>query len=87
MTRLLLAVFLLPERADRLISALKAARVTHAAFFVNPGFLEGAERAAQGTLTEALAWEKGLAPPRWHGRNDTKLASHLFAERVLKETR
>ncbi|HEY7808794.1 MAG TPA: polysaccharide deacetylase family protein [Allosphingosinicella sp.] len=41
---------------------------------------------AQGTLTEALAWEKGLPAPRWYERNNTKLASRLFAERVLKET-
>jgi peptidoglycan/xylan/chitin deacetylase (PgdA/CDA1 family) len=40
---------------------------------------------ARGTLTEALAWEKGLPAPRWYERNDTKLASRLFAERVLKE--
>jgi hypothetical protein len=40
---------------------------------------------ANGTLTEALAWEKGLPAPRWYARNDTKLASRLFAERVLKE--
>jgi hypothetical protein len=41
---------------------------------------------ANGTLTETLAWEKGLPAPRWYARNDTKLASRLFAERVLKET-
>ncbi len=40
---------------------------------------------AQGTLTEALAWEKGLPAPRWYGRNDTKVANRLFAEHVLKE--
>ncbi|HEX8241334.1 MAG TPA: polysaccharide deacetylase family protein [Allosphingosinicella sp.] len=40
---------------------------------------------AQGTLTEALAWEKGLPAPRWYGRNDLKVANALFAERVLKE--
>jgi len=40
---------------------------------------------ARGTLTEALAWEKGLPAPRWYARNDTKLASRLFAERVLGE--
>lgn len=40
---------------------------------------------AQGTLTEALAWEKGLPAPRWYERNDVRLASKLFAERVLKE--
>lgn len=40
---------------------------------------------AQGTLTEALAWEKGLPAPRWYERNDTRIADRLFAERVLKE--
>ncbi|HEX8579802.1 MAG TPA: polysaccharide deacetylase family protein [Allosphingosinicella sp.] len=41
---------------------------------------------AQGTLTEALAWEKGLPAPRWYERNNIKLANRLFAESVLKET-
>jgi len=41
---------------------------------------------AQGTLIEALAWEKGLPEPRWYERNDTKILDALFAERVLKET-
>jgi|CXWL01.1.fsa_nt_gi peptidoglycan/xylan/chitin deacetylase (PgdA/CDA1 family) len=40
---------------------------------------------AQGTLTEALAWEKGLAAPRWYARNNLTLANALFAERVLKQ--
>lgn len=40
---------------------------------------------AQGTLTEMLAWEKGLPAPRWYERNDTELATRLFDERVLKE--
>lgn len=40
---------------------------------------------AQGTLTEALAWEKGLPAPRWYERNTIRLANALFAERVLKE--
>jgi peptidoglycan/xylan/chitin deacetylase (PgdA/CDA1 family) len=40
---------------------------------------------AQGTLTEALAWEKGLPAPRWYGRNDLKVANALFAQRVLHE--
>ena len=40
---------------------------------------------AQGTITELLAWEKGLPAPRWYERNDTRLANALFAERVLKE--
>jgi len=40
---------------------------------------------AQGTLTEALAWEKGLPAPRWYERNNLKIADALFARRVLKE--
>lgn len=40
---------------------------------------------AQGTLTEALAWEKGLPPPRDYERNSTRAANALFARRVLKE--
>lgn len=38
---------------------------------------------AQGTLTEALAWEKGLPAPRWYARNDTALAKAEFTRRVL----
>jgi len=41
--------------------------------------------AAQGTLTEALAWEKGLPAPRWYERNDLKIADPLFRKRVLGE--
>lgn len=41
---------------------------------------------ALGTLTEMLAWEKGLPKPRWYDRNDVTLANRLFDERVLKET-
>ncbi|UUR09036.1 polysaccharide deacetylase family protein [Sphingomonas glaciei] len=41
----------------------------------------------QGTLTEALAWEKGLAAPRWYDRVSPKVADPLFAQRVLGETR
>jgi peptidoglycan/xylan/chitin deacetylase (PgdA/CDA1 family) len=40
---------------------------------------------AQGTLTEALAWEKGLPAPRWYERNETPIANALFASRVLHE--
>lgn len=40
---------------------------------------------AQGTLTEALAWEKGLPEPRWYELLDTKVADALFARRVLHE--
>ena len=38
---------------------------------------------ARGTLTEAIAWEKGLPAPRWYERNDTQVATRLFNERVL----
>lgn len=41
---------------------------------------------ANGTLTELLAWEKGLPAPRWYERNNVALATRLFAERVLHET-
>jgi peptidoglycan/xylan/chitin deacetylase (PgdA/CDA1 family) len=41
---------------------------------------------AQGTWTEAMAWQKGLPAPRWYERGDVKVANALFAERVLKET-
>lgn len=40
---------------------------------------------ARGTLTEAIAWERGLPEPRWYPRNDTDLARRLFEERVLRE--
>lgn len=40
---------------------------------------------ANGTLTELLAWERGLPAPRWYERNEIPLANRLFAERVLHE--
>jgi peptidoglycan/xylan/chitin deacetylase (PgdA/CDA1 family) len=40
---------------------------------------------AQGTLTEALAWEKGLPAPRWYEYNNTDLLTALFNDKVLKE--
>lgn len=40
---------------------------------------------ANGTLTELMAWEKGLPAPRWYARNDLRIANPLFAERVLHE--
>lgn len=40
---------------------------------------------AQGTLTEALAWEKGLPAPRWYERENLKVANALFSLRVLGE--
>ncbi|MBV7258084.1 polysaccharide deacetylase family protein [Erythrobacter crassostreae] len=40
---------------------------------------------SQGTLTEMIAWERGMPAPRWYGRNDTRIAGLLFRERVLGE--
>ncbi len=40
---------------------------------------------SNGTLLESIAWEKGLPAPRWYDRNDVRIASRLFAERVLHE--
>ena len=40
---------------------------------------------ATGSLTELLAWEKGLPAPRWYERNDLRIANRLFAEQVLHE--
>lgn len=40
---------------------------------------------AIGTLTEALAWEKGLPAPRWYKHNNTALAARAFNERVLHQ--
>lgn len=38
---------------------------------------------AQGTLTEALAWEQGLPAPRWYERNNIAVANALFRRNVL----
>jgi peptidoglycan/xylan/chitin deacetylase (PgdA/CDA1 family) len=40
---------------------------------------------ANGTLSEMLAWEKGIKGQRWYERNDIKLADRLFRQRVLRE--
>ncbi len=40
-------------------------------------------RSAQGTLTEQVAWERGLPAPRWYARNDTRVAKAEFDRRVL----
>ncbi|WP_447765399.1 polysaccharide deacetylase family protein [Sphingopyxis panaciterrae] len=42
--------------------------------------------AANGTLTEALAWERGLPAPRWYRYNDTKLATAVFRAKVVGES-
>ena len=38
---------------------------------------------AQGTLTEALEWERGLPAPRWYNGNDMQVAEAEFRRRVL----
>lgn len=38
---------------------------------------------AQGTLTEALAWQAGVPAPRWYRYNDTDLATTVFQDVVL----
>lgn len=74
-----------------LVRALRAdgwTIVTADAAYADPIATEAAtidNPSAQGTLTEALAWRKGLPAPRWYARNDMKLLERLFAERVLKE--
>lgn len=42
-------------------------------------------RSAQGTLTEAMAWERGLPAPRWYRYNDVALATARFRRDVLGE--
>lgn len=39
---------------------------------------------AQGTLVEAVAWARGLPPPRWYRGNDTALLDQWYDARVLK---
>lgn len=38
---------------------------------------------ANGTLAEALAWQKGLPSPRWYTYNNTRLAKQVFDSEVL----
>jgi peptidoglycan/xylan/chitin deacetylase (PgdA/CDA1 family) len=40
---------------------------------------------AQGTLLEAIAWEKRLPAPRWYDRNTLSIATPLYRQRVLHE--
>ncbi|KLI65280.1 polysaccharide deacetylase [Aurantiacibacter marinus] len=40
---------------------------------------------AQGTLTEQVAWERGLPAPRWYARNNVDLAREEFERRVLHQ--
>ncbi len=82
-----LAALFLPD----LVAALRARGweiVTADAAFADPiNRLFPDTPSANGTLTEAVAWEKGLPPPRWYERNNTALADKLFAQRVLHEDR
>lgn len=41
--------------------------------------------AANGTLTEALAWERGMPAPRWYRYNETGPATAEFQTKVLHE--
>lgn len=74
---------------DDLVAALRAKGweiVTADSAYADPiRLLHPDTPAAQGTLTEALAWEKGLPAPRWYERNDLKIADPLFRKRVLGE--
>ena len=42
---------------------------------------------SNGTLSEAMAWEKGITGPRWYERNDAHIAGALFNERVMHQPR
>jgi peptidoglycan/xylan/chitin deacetylase (PgdA/CDA1 family) len=42
--------------------------------------------AANGTLTEALAWAAGVPAPRWYRYNQTDLATAVFRKKVLGES-
>ena len=41
---------------------------------------------ANGTLTEALAWQAGVPAPRWYRYNQTDLATAVFRDKVLGES-
>ena len=38
---------------------------------------------AQGSLTEQVAWERGIPAPRWYEFNDIEKAKQRFDARVL----
>lgn len=72
-----------------LVAALRADGweiVTADAAFADPIYRQrGDFDSANGTLPEALAWEKRLPGPLYYERNDVALADRLFAERVLHD--
>ncbi|MEO9131165.1 MAG: polysaccharide deacetylase family protein [Sphingomonas sp.] len=41
--------------------------------------------ASNGTLPEAIAWQKKVVGPLWYERNDMKVAGALFAARVMHQ--
>ena len=54
--------------------------------FADPIYHEALDvPASNGTLPEALAWQKGVPGPLWYERNDVKIAGALFAERVMHQ--
>jgi hypothetical protein len=60
--------------------------ITADAAFADPVYQQtGDFDSANGTLPEALAWQKRLPGRLYYERNDVPLANHLFAERVLHE--
>lgn len=80
-----LAALFIPD----LVKALKKTGwtiVTADEAYADPiGKLQPDVPSAQGTLTEALAWEKGVPAPRWYDRVSPKVADPLFRARVLGE--
>lgn len=72
-----------------LVKALRAAGwqvVTADRAFADPIYLLQPDTPyASGTLTEAMAWEKGIKGPRWYERNEIAIANRLFADRVIHE--
>ncbi len=76
---------------DDLVAALRAKGwqiVTADEAYADPVAIEATRYdtpSAQGTLTEMLAWQKGLPAPRWYDGNTISIANKRFAERVLHE--
>ena len=70
-----------------LVAALRRdgwAIVTADTAFADPIYdQKGDFESANGTLPEAIAWERKIGGPLYYERNDMPLANRLFAERVL----
>ncbi len=80
-----LAAMFIPD----MVAALRAkgwAIVTADAAFADPlKDVQPDVPVARGTLTEAMAWQKGLPSPRWYGRVNPRVQDPQFRTRVLKE--